>query len=198
MQEHMIARRVVVTQELITAASMLVRLAHPGNPSLHRALARAEPLLMSQPWRVDEGVLRITSHSTQTQTHKTDGTYCECECTRGVCWHVGAWHILSTLAGAGLHVVADLPLPFALEDEELPGDFLDWFGPDEEPAGAVFIPDPVAFEEVDELPVLPARRRQSMPVVELPPRGQRIITHEPVPGSDYARYQDLCDELFAA
>lgn len=171
MQEHLIMRQTVITPQLATAASMLIRLAHPENQSLHRALAKAEPLLMTQPWRVDAGVLRIVSHSHPNQTHTCDGQYCECETKRGVCWHIAGWHILSTLAAAGVCCVADLPLPAVLDDDELPASFLDG--------------DFDAFEDTTLLP-------------SPEPFRPRIVTHEPMPGTDYARAQAACDELFAA
>ncbi len=171
MAVEMIARQTVINPQLATAASMLVRLGHPTNTSLHRALARAEERLISQPWRVDAGVLKIVSFSKQNEIQETDGEYCTCECKRGVCWHVASWLIVSTLAAAGLLAVADLPLPAVLDDDELPASFLDG--------------DFDAFEDTTLLPPPAAFR-------------PRIITHEPAPGSDYARSQAAVDELFAA
>lgn len=125
--EQMVARLTVITPKLATAASMLVKLAHPGDSSLHRALLKAEPLLMTQPWRIAGGILQIVSASQQNETHKTDGDYCECPTTRGVCWHRAAWMMLSTLAAAGIDPIADLPLPAVTDDDELPASssFLD-------------------------------------------------------------------------
>lgn len=192
-----IVQQTVLTPQLATAASMLIRLSHAQNPSLHRALEKAETRLIAQPWRVDAGVLRIVSFSRQNETHQTDGEYCTCECRRGVCWHVASWMIVSTLAAAGCYAVAALPLPSVLEDDELPGDFLDSL-PDEDTFGGVVlghddygdvITARAAFEEVDELPIY----------VPLPtPRHPRIREHQPEPGSDFARVQAAADALFAA
>jgi hypothetical protein len=123
MQDIMVAQT-VVSPQLTTAASMLICVAQPANASLHRALVKAEARLISQPWRIDEGVLTIVSHSKQNQTHQTDGDYCECKTTRGVCWHRAAWLILSTLAAGGCSPVANLPLP--MDEDDLPAEsFLD-------------------------------------------------------------------------
>lgn len=174
MQETMIARQTVITPQLATAASMLIRMAHPQHQSLHRALARAEERLISQPWRMDDGVLRIVSFSKQNETHRCDGVYCECETKRGVCWHVGAWHILSTLAAAGVVAVADLPLPAVLDDDELPASFLDG-----------------GFDSFDDTTLLPA----PAPVAPFRPRS---VEYVPAAGSELARSQAVADELFAA
>jgi hypothetical protein len=105
---------------------MLICVAQPSNASLHRALVKAEALLIAQPWRVDAGVLHIVSHSRQNEVHLTDGDDCSCPTTRGVCWHRAAWLILSTLAAGGCQPVAKLPLPSILDGDELPADsFLD-------------------------------------------------------------------------
>lgn len=201
MANAMIART-IVTPQLATAASMLVRIAHPADQSLHRALAKAEPLLITQPWRVDEGVLRISSVSHPGDAHRTDGTYCECETRRGVCWHRASWMILSTLAAAGIHPVADLPLPAVLDEEELPassfldGDFsafedMSLLGAGYDDYGDVIVPaldTRVYFDEV----VLSER------VAPAPFRIQAARTFVPDAGSELARSQAACDELFAA
>jgi hypothetical protein len=164
--QEIIMRQTIVTPQLTTAASMLICVAQPANASLHRALVKAEARLITQPWRIDEGILKIVSHSKQSDTHKTDGDYCECKTTRGVCWHRAAWLILSTLAAGGCSPVANLPL--ALDDDELPAEsFLD--GPfdafdDESLTGhdeyGDVIPAPApCFVEVDYLPVLGKRGR---------------------------------------
>lgn len=166
MQEVMIART-VVTAHLATAASMLVRLAHPGDASLHRALEKAEPRLISQPWRLDEGVLTIVSFSTQNETYRCDADYCECVTKRGVCWHRASALIVMTLAAAGVEPVASLPLPAVLDEEELPVSFLDG--------------DLSAFDDFeltmpfDELPIAPPARELAID----------------------ARTQALADEIFA-
>lgn len=182
-------RQTVTTPQLISAASLLVRLAHPGESSLHRALEKAEGRLMSQPWRVDAGVLHIVSASQQNEVQLTDGDDCSCPTTRGVCWHKAAWSIVSTLAAAGLWPVADLPLPSAMDDDELPAEsFLDGdFSAFDD--ASLTAPEPVYFEEVDYLPVyVPLVRRQPSRSVELVPAA----------GSDFERAQRLADELFAA
>ena len=125
MQEQIITQT-IVTPHLATAASMLISVLQPSNASLHRALVKAEALLITQPWRVDVGVLHIVSHSQQNEVHLTDGDDCSCPTTRGVCWHRAAWLILSTLAAGGCSPIANLPLPSILDDDELPADaFLD-------------------------------------------------------------------------
>jgi hypothetical protein len=159
--QEVIMKQTVVTPQLTTAASMLVRLAQPGNSSLHRALEKAEGRLISQPWRVDDGVLHIVSFTHQNEVHLTDGVDCSCPTTRGTCYHKAAWFILSTLAAAGCSPVANLPLPSALDVDELPGSFLDGdfsaFDDDSlthDQYGKLlpeFAPAP-AFEEVDQLP----------------------------------------------
>lgn len=113
--------------ELLIAASMLVRLAHPTNASLHRALDKAQERLATHPWRLYDGHLEITSASQPNEIQHCDDTYCTCKTTRGICWHVAAWHILSAIAGAGGLVSPALPLPdMAIVDEEEYGHFLDY------------------------------------------------------------------------
>lgn len=125
MYETMVAR-MIVTPQLATAASMLVRMTHADDASLARALEKAEGRLVSQPWRIDEaGVLVITSYSRQNETHRTDGDYCECKTTRGMCWHRAAWMLLSTLAASGARPEANLPLPNVTNEDDLPSSFLD-------------------------------------------------------------------------
>jgi len=124
--QEQIITQTIVTPHLATAASMLISVLQPSNASLHRALVKAEALLITQPWRVDVGVLHIVSHSQQNEVHLTDGDDCSCPTTRGVCWHRAAWLILSTLAAGGCSPIANLPLPSILDDDELPADaFLD-------------------------------------------------------------------------
>lgn len=117
------------TPELLIAASMLVRLAHPTNASLHRALDKAQERLSSYPWRLYDGHLEITSASHPNEVHHCDDTYCTCKTTRGICWHIASWHILSAIAGAGGLVSPALPLPDmeAMDDSYEPyGNFLDY------------------------------------------------------------------------
>jgi len=154
-------RQTVTTPQLISAASLLVRLSHPGQASLHRALEKAEGRLMTQPWRVDAGVLHIVSASQQNEVQLTDGDDCSCPCTRGVCWHKAAWSIVSTLAAAGLWPVADLPLPSVLDDDELPASFLDGDFSAFADESLTLELEPVYFEEVDELPVMVRRVRRA-------------------------------------
>jgi len=113
--------------ELLVAASMLVRLAHPTNASLHRALDKAQERLATHPWRLYDGHLEITSASHPNDVHHADDTYCTCKTTRGICWHVAAFMVLSAIAGAGGIVSPALPLPdmVAVDDEEY-GHFLDY------------------------------------------------------------------------
>jgi hypothetical protein len=154
-------RQTVTTPQLISAASLLVRLAHPGESSLHRALERAEGRLMTQPWRVDSGILQIASHSQQNEVHATDGAECTCPTTKGVCWHIAGWHILSTLCAAGVHPVADLPLPAVLDEDELPASFLDGDFSAFDDMSLTLDPAPqyvTYFEEVDVLPARMSRR----------------------------------------
>lgn len=117
------------TPELLIAASMLVRIAHPGNASLHRALDKAQGRLTSQPWRLYAGHLEITSASHPNEIQSCDADYCSCKTTRGVCWHRGAWYVLAAVAGAGGIVAPALPLPdmAAVDDAmEYTDNFLDY------------------------------------------------------------------------
>jgi hypothetical protein len=106
------ARSQVATSSLVTLATSLVRIAHPELPSLGRALDKAMPRLLSQCWRydVDSDVLAITSHSLPNVVHFATADSCDCETSKGVCWHRASALILHTLAGAGLQPVALLPL----------------------------------------------------------------------------------------
>jgi len=161
-------RQTVITPQLISAASMLVRLAHTGEASLHRALERAEGRLMTQPWRVDSGILQIASASRPNEVVVTDGVTCNCPTTRGTCYHVASWHIISALCAAGCYPVADLPLPAALDTDELPASFLDGpfdaFDDDsltlthDEYGDVLPMVSQVYFDEVDSLPVRLSRR----------------------------------------
>ena len=189
MQDLIIAQT-IVTPQLTTAASMLICVAQPANASLHRALVKAEARLIDMPWRVDDGILTIVSHSQQNTTHQTDGDYCECKTTRGVCWHRAAWLILSTLAAGGCVPVANLPLPSALDVDE-PGSFLDGpfdafddstlLGPIQQ-ASSVLVD---AFIEVDG-PVVLTKRARPVPFTLQP----AILHANPLDAS--------VNELFAA
>lgn len=181
MQEVMI-HQTVVTPQLATAASMLVRMAHPQDASLARALEKAQERLITLPWSVDGGVLCISSHSTPGQVHFCDGDTCDCLTTRGVCWHKGAWHLVCTLAATGIIPVASLPLlsPAAMrqiEDGDFPGDFLDTI-------------DELAYDDYGDL-VPPARTTFREPY------RPRIVEVVPPAGSQFARAQELADRMFA-
>lgn len=185
----------IITREMVTAASMLVRMAHADDNSLARALERAQERLFAQPWVVVAGILQIASHSHPTDVHSTDGTDCTCPTTRGTCYHVASWMVLSTIAATGVHPIAPLPLPAIVDDDALPAEsFLDGdfdafedtslLGHDE--YGDV-LPVPAArvyFEEVDSLPVS-FRPGLSIELV-------------PEPGSAFAKAQADADALFAA
>ncbi len=99
-----------LTRELVTVAGLLVRLAHPGQASLHRAVEKAEARLLELPWRVDGGILQIASYSHPTEVHFASGDECDCPTRKGVCWHRGAWAVLSAIAATGVTPVASLPL----------------------------------------------------------------------------------------
>jgi hypothetical protein len=182
MQAQMVSR--VLTLEMATAASMLVRMAHPQNQSLHRALAKAEQRLVELPWSVDGGVLCISSHSAPGQVHFCDGDTCDCLTTRGTCWHNAGFMILSTLAATGIIIAAPLPLPRPevyrqIEDGEYFGDFLDSL-------------DEQAYDDYGDL--IPAARA----TFAEPFRPRKSIEHVPAPGSDLAKAQELADRMFAA
>jgi len=183
---------------MLTAGSMLVRIAHPADASMARALGKAEQRLIDQAWTITCGILQIASFSHPTDVNATDGLECSCPTSKGVCYHRAAWFILSTIAASGINPVAPIPLPLCVaEGDDEPGSFLDGdfdgfadeslTGWDE--YGDVIPMAPVAFEEVDYLPVyVPLVRRT-------PARSAELV---PAPGSDFARAQALADELFAA
>lgn len=186
-----VTRTTVITPELIAAASAFVKLTHATDASLARALDRASARLLELPWSVDCGILQIASHSHASEVHSTDGTDCTCEASRGVCWHCAAWGILSAIAATGVNVVAALPLPSVLDDDDLPASFLDGdFDAFEDTSLLMLAPvlDAPAFEEVDS-PTLRAKR-VAFKV------SSRV--NVPVAGSDFERAQRLADELFAA
>jgi hypothetical protein len=196
MTAQMVTR--TVTPEMLTAASMLVRIAHPADASMARALGKAEQRLIDLAWTIDCGILQIASHSHPTDVNSTDGESCTCPTSRGCCYHRAAWFILSTIAASGIIPVAPIPLPSVLDDDELPAEsFLDGsfdgfadeslLGHDE--YGDVIPMAPVAFEEVDYLPVY-------VPLVQRTPA--RSVELVPTAGSDFERAQRLADELFAA
>lgn len=172
----------VLTPQLATAASMLCRLAHPNDASLHRALGKAEGRLLCQPWRVESGILHIASVSQPNVIHSTDGITCTCPTSRGVCYHIAGHLMLVTICAAGALVIAPLPLPAVLEVDELPGSFLDG-----------------DFETFEDTALLTIPPRRDTVVNE-----HWIETHEPVVAkrglaplsADFARAQRLADELF--
>lgn len=165
----MVPRTRTITPEMISASSMLVRIAHQADPSIGRALAKAEERLLILPWTVDCGILQIASHSDPTKCHETDGETCHCPTTRGTCWHIAAFLILSAIAAAGINPIAARPLLRVVLDkntEDYPDNFLDLNFADEDTVGVTtnnhdeygdVIPELPAFEEVDEL--LPFSRR---------------------------------------
>lgn len=156
-----------LTPEMAAAAATLVKIAHPGDTSLSRACDRAQERLFAQPWTVAAGMLQIASHSTPGEVQVTDGIDCTCPTSRGVCYHIAGWLMISTLAASGIAPLAPLPLPAVLDDDELPADsFLDGpfdaFEDDELTApgdeGREWYSDEGGgdFEEVDSLePVVP-------------------------------------------
>ena len=169
-----------VNAQIVTAASMLVRLAHPADQSLHRALAKAEERLLTLPWNVESGILCIQSHSHPGDIHMTDGEICDCLTRRGVCWHIASWKILSTLAAAGIMPVAALPLPAgyaAVEADDYPEGFLDSL-----PEDAEIIDDDLCMIRVP------------MPAAPWTPARELM----PDRGSDWEKAQDAADRLFAA
>ncbi len=108
-----------ITFDLAIAASTLVKLAHKHDSSLHRAVDKAAPRLINMPWRVVEGKLEIASASQAGEIQVCDNTYCSCPTVKGICWHQGAWTILSAIAATGVEVEAALPLPdmAAIDDQ---------------------------------------------------------------------------------
>lgn len=153
-----------LTPEMAAAASTLVKMARAGDTSLSRALDRAQERLFSQPWALVGGILQIASVSEASEQRATDGSACSCPTTKGTCWHVASYLILSSIAGAGVLPYAPLPLPFVMDDDELPGEyFLDGpfdayddselTAPEAEPVKREWFSDEGGgdFEEVDRL-----------------------------------------------
>jgi len=148
-----------LTPEMAAAASTLVKMAHAGDTSLSRACDRAQERLFSQPWAIVSGLLEIASISNPGDVRVTDGETCSCPTSKGCCYHVAGWLMLSTLAAAGIAPVAPLPLPSILDDDDLPAEsFLD--GPfDAFDDFELTAPEPApAFIEVDGPVVLLKRR----------------------------------------
>lgn len=151
------ASEATLTPQLVALASALVRTANADNASLHRALVKAEPRLLDLGWEVSGGVLQIQSYTTPGKCWETDGDTCHCKTSRGICWHKGAWMILSVCAAAGIAPLAPVQLPKALRYpqsgnplpayriDDVPGNFLgdfpplDEWSPDE---GASYTPPP--------------------------------------------------------
>jgi len=163
-------RTTTITPEMITAASLLVRITHSDDASLARALGKAECRLFDLAWVVADGQLHIASHSRPRDVNLTDGLECSCPTSRGTCWHLAAWSILSAVCAAGINPVAPIPLPLCVEldDDDEPGSFLDGpfdaFDDDSlthDEYGDVIPMSPVYFEEVDELPVMVRRVRRA-------------------------------------
>jgi hypothetical protein len=125
--------------EVVTTASCLIRLAHPDDTSLHRALIKAGARLMTHPWAYANGQLEITSHSHPNEIHVATRTGCTCEAF-GLCWHIAAVSIISTIAAAGLELVPVLPLPNMILAEDY-GDY--------DPYGS-FLDQPIIWSTDDE------------------------------------------------
>lgn len=185
MSAAIVTRTRTLTPELVTVASMLVRLAHPDDKSLYRALEKAQERLLTLPWTVELGILIITSHSHPSDVHLTDGDTCDCLTQRGICWHRAAWHILSAVFATGASVIAALPLPAGfhqLADDELPGDFLDSLADEDTFGGTAEGWD--SYGDVVPAPA-PFRLQPAREIV-------------PAPGSAFERSQALADRMFAA
>jgi len=118
------------TPALLIAASTLIRLAHPTDASLHRALDKAQDRLMTTPWRMAFELLDIVSASHPNEIHIATRTGCTCEARR-TCWHMAALLIVATISATGVELVPALPLPnmVLMEDyadfDAYAGDFLD-------------------------------------------------------------------------
>lgn len=119
------------TPALLIAAGTLVKLAHPGDASLARALDKAQDRLLTHPWRVVFDHLEIVSASHPNEVHISDGAYCSCKTVKGVCWHRASWMLIATVRATGVQLQPALPLPDmdALEDaaDYDDGDFLDYY-----------------------------------------------------------------------
>jgi hypothetical protein len=104
-----------MTTDLLTAAAALIRLAHPADASLHRALVKAESRLMLHPWRMAGGWLEITSESHPNTIHMANRGGCTCRVdmpwARGICWHRAAAALLDVIAATGHELLPALPLP---------------------------------------------------------------------------------------
>jgi hypothetical protein len=173
-----------ITPEMVTAASLLVRITHSDDASLARALGKAEERLFDLPWTVVEGLMQIASYSHPSDVHTTDGDTCTCPTSRGRCYHIACWYILSTICAAGINPVAPLPLPSVTDEDDLPASsFLDgpfdafddaeltapvaaargvwykgeYFTPEQLNALEQARGDAPAFIECDELPVFASR-----------------------------------------
>ena len=95
---------------LLTAASALIRLAHPDDASLARALVKAEARLMTHPWRYANNQLEITSASHPNEIHVAGRSMCTCEARR-LCWHIAGVWLINAVAAAGVELVPALELP---------------------------------------------------------------------------------------
>lgn len=110
----------LITRELMVAATTLVRLEHPTDASLHRALVNAEARLLTQPWAVIDGQLTIASAHIPGEIYHCDDEWCECKTDhrRFWCWHRAGFAILSVIAAGGRMPVAPLPLPDVAQVDE--------------------------------------------------------------------------------
>lgn len=212
MTTTMVAHRTAtITRDVIIAASTLVRVTHPTDSSMHRALGKAETLMLDMSWTIERGMLVIDSASEPGDVRRTDGETCSCPTSKGVCWHRAAWHMLSAIAATGLNPMAPKPLQLpatfhvaeALDD--YPGNFLDSLAQDAAtgwdeygdvlPDELIITPASTYFEEVDVL--LPfSRRSRPAPALPMRPLTSRVMV--PAPGSDFERAQALADLMMAA
>lgn len=125
-----------VTPALVLMASTLIKLAHPANPALHRAIDKCDRL-HTQPWAYDgaTGVLAITSTSQPNVIRYASPDSCDCPSPAG-CWHKAAAIICQTVAASGIAPLAPLPLldpAYVLEHADN-DDGYEWLDEAEEPA----------------------------------------------------------------
>lgn len=159
---------------VIVALACAMRLQFQEQPAAGRAVDRAlEILSAGLPYEFDGVELRVLSYSRANEGiwHVSDGTGCTCEGSRFPwCRHRALFRLLM----AQMAIIEPIYLRMRVAEhlgpiEDYPGDFLD------------------SHDEYGD--VAPALTEPFRP---------RIVTHEPAPGSDYARSQAAVDELFAA
>jgi hypothetical protein len=121
-----------ISPPVVMMAATLVRMAHPENDSLRNALTKAETRLFTHAWTVSGGVLKVESDTKPGHFWLTDGDHCECPTRKYVCWHRGAYFILSVLAAANIAPLKSASVPLvergtaaAADDPAAMGDFLD-------------------------------------------------------------------------